>query len=108
VPNSAAGSHTVTATDNAGHSASARFTVTPSLSATLVQNIYGSYFAKVSGKGFDASSTISVYLDGALKKTITSNQYGSFGATFYVKSGSHTILVRDASGNTLSAGISVP
>ena len=108
VPLAVSGVHTITATDGTGSSATMIFTVVPSVHVGLVQNVYGSYFAKIIGKGFAGYATITVYLDGAYKKTVTSGQYGGFSTSIHVKSGFHSINVSDRAGHIFWSGFIVP
>ena len=99
VPESKAGPHTVLAS-NTGGSASATFTVTPSISLSASSGTVGSSVT-VTGKGFAAGKATQVKFNTLTVGTVTSNTLGSFTATFTVPSspsGANTISATNTGG----------
>ncbi|MFC1968371.1 IPT/TIG domain-containing protein [Chloroflexota bacterium] len=115
VPASTKGSNTVMARDAALYSDTANFTVIPKISLSPLSGAVGRSVS-VTGSGFAASSSIYITYAGAQVANTASDTHGSFSAIFTVPvsaRGSHTVLARDASGNsdtgtfTVSAGVSL-
>jgi hypothetical protein len=112
IPASSNGGHSVSATDASANTASASFTVSPTINLTPTTSTFGSTVT-VSGTGFGASKAITGTFDGTpltLGGSTTTGSTGSFTATFTVPAaakGSHTVGIIDASGNTASATLAV-
>jgi hypothetical protein len=107
VPLSAAGGHTVSATDANYNVGIATFTVTPSL-ATAPSNGPSGTPITCSGTGFAADSPISFTFAGIAVSTspatVVTDDYGSFsGATFvalHTPAGAQTIVATDGNSNS--------
>jgi hypothetical protein len=113
VPDSTAGSHTVSATDASSNTASAAYTLTMGIVLNPVSGHVGT-IVTVAGSGYAATSTITIKYDGVVQSTtpatVNSSAFGSFSATFTVPAstaGSHTVSATDASSNTASAFFTV-
>jgi hypothetical protein len=107
IPAAAAGTHIVTASDNA-NSALASYTVTPALSLIPSTGPAGSG-AAVSGSGFAAYAPITVRFDGSSVATsCTTDATGSFRACAYTvpaaPQGRHTVTASDYSTTLASVG----
>jgi hypothetical protein len=99
VPNATGGTHTVTATDPHGDSASASYTVNPAIELTSDAGAPGSSVA-LTGSGFKANATIAVTFDGKnLSKNCTTDANGSISPCALtipaVASGIHTVTASD-------------
>src|SRR5256712_7531928 len=115
---SAAGTHTVKATDASANSASASFTVTtgtitPTISLNPSSGPVGTTVT-VSGSGFASNSGISITYGGTAittnPTTITTDSTGSFAGSITVTPsslGTHTVKATDASSNSASAQFTV-
>src|SRR3989475_788425 len=115
---SAAGTHTVKATDGSANSASASFTVTtgtitPTISLNPSSGPVGTTVT-VSGSGFASNSGISITYGGTAiitnPTTITTDSTGSFAGSITVPPsslGTHTVKATDASSNSASAQFTV-
>ncbi len=111
VPASAAGIHTVQATDASSNTASTTFTVTaPAITISPTSSPAGTQVT-VSGSGFAPSSTVTITYDGSTVTTspitVTTTASGAIpsGVTFVVPAsaaGIHTVQATDASSNTAS------
>jgi hypothetical protein len=112
VPSYSAGNYVVSATDNSinNNTASAPFTLTPTITISPTSGIVGTTVT-VSGSNFAPSSTITITYNGMAQSTspstVTSNNTGSFTATFSVpvtsNGGLNTVTATDASSNSASA-----
>src|SRR5574341_2419497 len=110
------GSHTLSATDNSGRSASAIFNITTSGTITLSSNsgISGNSIT-ISGSGYSPRSTISMRFDSntivTSPPTVITTESGSFSAAISIPGnaaiGTHTIAATDSSGRTGSSVFSV-
>lgn len=101
VPSATAGAHTVTATDAAGNSASATFTVESDVTISPTSGPVGTVVS-VTGSGFAANTVITITFDGAevttAPPTVTTDANGAFTASFKVpsaKRGAHTVKATD-------------
>ncbi len=83
IPESVAGDHTITVTDEAGTEAEAVFTVEPQITIIPTSGAAGTTVT-VSGTGFDYRSDVTTYLNNTEVATETTNRYGSFEVTFNV------------------------
>jgi hypothetical protein len=122
VPTLDAGAQAVTGQDLAGYSTSvatkATFTVTPTLNLSPATGLGGSY-VKVSGSGFEAGDTVSMYFAGvpwlnpaAAPYTFTASVDGRIGPTNLVApaaaaSGTTEVRAEDQSTNTATANFAV-
>lgn len=101
VPSYPRGARTVTVTTAADGSATANFTITPSITLDTTSGSVGDQ-VDVSGTGFNASSTITIYFDGNSVTSAITDANGSFhNATMTIpraNHGDHTITARDATG----------
>ncbi len=116
VPQAAAGSNIVTATDSAitHNAAAASFTVTPTFSSPTPSQGPPGISVTISGTGFAANSAIHVTLGGVDQPTspvtIVSNSVGTFSGSFTVTTsatGSQLIIVSDINGNTANRTFTV-
>src|SRR5205085_12614210 len=108
IPAAVAGTHTVTTSDDNANSASAGYTVNPTISLTPSTGAAGSS-AAVSGSGFDAYARITVSFDGnTVSMSCTANASGSFSFCAYTvpdaPEGRHTVTAPDDSTNLASEG----
>ena len=113
VPSSSPGSHTVTGTDASSNSATATFTVVPSVNVSPTSGIVGSPVT-VSGSNFAASSSVTVTFGSGtgspLILTTVTDSAGSFSISFNVPvslAGTRPIIATDASSNTASTTFTV-
>jgi hypothetical protein len=106
IPESAAGSHVITAIDESGDTPEAEFTVTPMITANPTAQVTGGEVT-VNGLGFAKRETIAITLDGE-ELIITpllpqTDHAGSFEASFIVPTsggfGTRTVEVSDESNN---------
>jgi hypothetical protein len=99
VPTSTFGSNVVRVTDGFGNYATATFSVTTSIRLSPTRGPVGTPVA-VSGQGFGALKTITVTFAGTAIVTspspVTTDNYGSFDASFNVPAGSSTSSVAGA------------
>ncbi|MCX6011569.1 MAG: IPT/TIG domain-containing protein [Chloroflexi bacterium] len=112
VPDSVKGNHTVEARETSATSNydTATFTVSPKITISPTSGAVGD-IVTISGTGFAASSSITIYFDSVSQTTTSTNSSGTFTATtFAVPStsrGSHTVKAQDASSNQSTATFSV-
>ncbi len=114
VPDSIAGSHTVTATDASSNTASSTFTVLSNLVVNPASGIVGSS-TTATGTGFAGSSSVSLTWDGSTSLSCTSGSLttsanGGFNCTFTVPAdvaGSHPVAATDGSSNSASTSFTV-
>jgi len=104
VQTSPRGQHSVTVTTDAPDTSNTvYFTVTPQITLSSSSGYVGNQVA-VSGTGFNASSTVTIYFDTASVGTAATDTSGSFSnATFTVPEsyrGSHTVKGSDATGDS--------
>ncbi len=113
VPAAYEGAHTVTATDNLADSASATFTVNPSITLTPTSGIVGSTVG-VTGTGFTAG--VGYFLDWdavnflGCSGSFPTDPTGGFNCSFAVPAsvtGTHTVTAEDYDGYTASATFTV-
>jgi len=101
VPESCYGIHTVTAQDGSGYYATASFTTYSKVTVSPATAAVGDKIT-VSGTGFAASQSVTIYFDDETAGSATTNSLGTFtSTTFTVPAsywGSHTIRAQDASG----------
>jgi hypothetical protein len=102
VPASVRGSHTVKAQNALAEFATATFTITPKIVITPTSGGFGDTVT-VTGTGFAASSTMTIYFDAlavaTTPATVTTGTTGGFTATFTVPDaaiGAHTVRAQDA------------
>jgi hypothetical protein len=93
IPESSAGSHTITAVDESGNTPEAEFTVTPMITINPTEQVTGRE-VQVSGTGFGRRVTLTITLDGKAVVTtpliLSTDHDGSFEGSFIVPtSGSH-------------------
>ena len=111
VPTYPRGSYTVTVTTTAlDTSNTLYFTITPTISLSTLSGNVGDSIT-VSGTGFIASSTVTIYFDSTSRTTTTSTSSGTISnVTFTVPSsvgGTHLVKGRDSSGDSLSVSFLV-
>ena len=103
IPESSAGSYTITVTDKSGYTADADFAVRPKISLNPMEGFVGESLS-VSGSGFARSQSVTITWDGVQKGTATTDTKGSFPAvSFKVPAaihGNHSIGASDASENS--------
>ncbi|MFC1902472.1 IPT/TIG domain-containing protein, partial [Chloroflexota bacterium] len=109
VPESYNGSHTVKAQDNYGNYATGNFSTKQSVAVTPTTGSSGDQ-ATLEGKGFRARNSITVTFNNVAVATIppsvTTDDYGSFSATFTVPiivTGSYPATAKDQGNNQASA-----
>ena len=87
IPESIAGSHTITVTDESGNKPEAEFSVKPKITLDPIKQAGGGV-VKVSGTGFNRSAVITIIVDGngipTTPMSIYTNRYGSFNCSFVV------------------------
>jgi hypothetical protein len=112
VPASANGAHSVTGRDSSGNSPGVAFTTSQVITATPASGAVGDKIA-VLGRGFAATSSVSVSVDGEPVTTTApaTDAVGTFTVGSFVvpplPAGKHRLLARDAAGNEAAADISV-
>ena len=111
IPQSYGGNHTVTASDFGGMSAGATFKIIPKMTLSTGTGAVGSSVT-ISGTGFAPSSTLSFSIDETVISTSAStNSSGNFSNVAItipaISGGSHTLLVKDGSGNSLTVDFTV-
>ena len=107
VPLSAAGMHTISATDGI-ITMTTNFNVVPTVTNyTPVRGVSGT-LVSLAGTGFAASSPMNVTLDGTTISTMASDSAGSFSTSVSITStgGKHTIAVTDGT-NSVSKSFTV-
>jgi hypothetical protein len=107
VPPSSIGGHMVSATDSKGNSASATFTVAPSITLSPTAGPVGT-IVTVSGSSFAASSNMAIEFDGNIVANTTTTPSGSIplGVAFNVPtsaSGGHMVSAIDDSSDSANA-----
>jgi len=83
IPESIAGEHTITVRDNSNKEASATFTVDSEITITPISGTKGNTVA-VTGTGFGDETDVAITFNGATVATRTTDQNGSFTASFSV------------------------
>ncbi|HEY54873.1 MAG TPA: hypothetical protein G4N91_01140 [Dehalococcoidia bacterium] len=113
VPASARGAHTVKAQGSLAESATAAFTTLPKIVVTPTSGGFGDTVT-VTGTGFAASSTMTIYFDTPAVATtpaaVTSDPYGGFTADINVPDvsiGAHTVKAQDAGAASAEAAFTV-
>jgi hypothetical protein len=101
IPESSAGSHTITAVDESGNTPEAEFTVIPMITVNPTEQITGSE-VQISGTGFAVRENITITLDGEEVVTtpspLNTDHDGSFEGSFIVPTrGSHGTKTVEAS-----------
>jgi hypothetical protein len=104
IPESSAGSHTITVIDESGDRPEAEFSVEPQIIIDPTSQAAGE-LVQVSGTGFGEREAITITLDGAkvttTPATINTNHYGSFDGSFLVpfqsSYGTREVAVKDCS-----------
>jgi hypothetical protein len=103
VPSIARGQYPVKVNSVSDNSNIRFFTVTPEIRLNATSGRSGSQIT-VSGAGFKASSSISIYFDAASVATITTSAAGAFAATTITvpqtSAGAHSIFGRDSLGDS--------
>jgi hypothetical protein len=103
VPEAVAGNgHTVRVTDALGNTKTVVFTINPQITVSTSTLAPGDEFS-FSGRGFSASSQISILLDNTpINIIVTSSTLGTVPNTFVkppsISAGAHTLRISDASG----------
>ncbi len=106
-PESAKGSHTIDAYGSytsAAEVSEKEFTISQEAILTPTEGYVGTSLS-VSGTGFAANQGVSINYDGTQVATATSNNEGSFSASFLAPKsihGNHTVIAGDASDNSVS------
>ena len=101
IPESTAGEHNITVSDETGSQASVAFTVKPEIAVSPMQGVAGNT-VEVTGTGFGEEAEVTITFDGEDVATSVTSQWGSFTASFEVPEvaeGSHGIEVEDDDGN---------
>jgi hypothetical protein len=110
VPSLPRGPHSVTASSNLAESATSSFTITPAVIAGATTGKVGDQISVI-GNGFNASSAVSIFLDGTLVGSSTTDNFGTFGSVPVsipeTPAGSHTLNASDASGIATPAGFTI-
>ena len=113
IPESTAGEHTITVTDDSGSEAEAEFTVEPEITVTSAEGAAGDTIS-VKGTGFGEDIDVTIEFDSDEVAEDETDYYGSFEVTFTVpvkSSGTYEIEVEDEDGNkddvdfTIAAGV---
>ncbi len=97
VPESYQGSHTIKAQDAGGNMASASFSVSPTVSISSTSGTPNSKVT-ISGKGFNASSVITISIDDVSIANTSSSNNGSFSTEITIPTfsgGTHQIKTSD-------------
>lgn len=108
VPQGAGGSHTVTATDSLGNTASSTYSVALLLTINQSSLTVGAQLT-INGASFAASSTVTIYIDGIVITSTTTSTVGSFTVSLAVPQlagGTHTLTAADYT-NSTSASFTV-
>ncbi len=109
LPSTIAGAHSFVGTDGASNTATAVFTVVPSLSVSPSHGIAGTY-TRFSGVGFAATSAVTVGSSIGTACTATTNSTGAFSCTYYIPSvtpQAYKFTATDASSNAASVTFTV-
>jgi len=109
IPESAAGSHTVSVEDALGNSGEAEFKVIPSIVLSLSSGAIGDEIS-VSGVGFGNRVDVAVCFDKAEVATERTNRNGSFDTSFDVPvmpPGNYDIEVEDDDDNEVKEGFTI-
>jgi len=110
VPESPGGIHAIEARDASGNDATATVTILPKITLTPTSGVVDDTLT-ISGSGFAAYSSVTIYFDTATLGTITTGAYGSFtNATFTVpqsSQGNHTVRAQDAYGDYATGTVTV-
>jgi hypothetical protein len=109
VPDTYRGTNTIIAEDEDGNSEEADLTINPKIAVSATSAAIGDKIT-VSGTGFTASSAVTITLDGINTNTTgTTNSEGTLTdkqvVIPVVAGGSHTLMVKDASGYSASATV---
>jgi hypothetical protein len=110
IPEGVAGNgHTVRMTDALGNTSTVVFTINPQITVSTTTLAPGDEFS-FSGKGFSASSQISILLDNTpINLTVSSNTLGTIPNAFVkppaISAGAHTLRISDSSGQFAVANL---
>ena len=99
IPEISGGSYQVMASDGSNNTAASAFTVTPVQILGSTAGPVGTPVA-ITGKGFAASSTITIKFNSVTKSTITSSPLGSFSTTITIPSTATSTNTISSSDNT--------
>ncbi len=102
IPESPAGSNSISAVDTSSHTDLKTFTVTPQITITPTSGSASTSIV-VTGNGFAASSSTTIRYDGIVKNTVTTNSAGSFTSTIQASSsvvGNYAVSATDSSSNS--------
>jgi len=105
IPESIAGEHTITVTDESDNEAEAVFTVEPEITINPTSGTAGEQ-ATVTGTGFAKGKDVTITFGGDEVGTDETDTYGSFEATFTVPPvgpGTYDVTAEDGSNNEASA-----
>jgi hypothetical protein len=109
IPESTAGRHTITVTDETGSKAEAEFTLEEGITATPTKGVAGDTIA-VSGTGFGGKVNVTIKFAGDEVAIATTDDVGSFQATFTlpIKAASiYSIEATDEEKNIATAAVTV-
>jgi len=114
IPESSAGSHTITVIDESGNKPEAEFSVEPQITIDPTSQAAGE-LVQFSGTGFGKREIITIILDDAkvttIPVTINTNHYGSFDGSFLVpfhgSYGTREIEARDDSRHRAKAQLTI-
>jgi hypothetical protein len=111
IPQSSRGTHTIMAMGIGGagiESATAPFTITPKVTVTPAAASAGEPVT-ITGSGFAASQSVSVLFDENVLASTTADAFGAFTLSGFsfpgAPGGSHTVRVQDATGASVSIGV---
>jgi archaellum component FlaG (FlaF/FlaG flagellin family) len=109
IPESTAGKHTITVTDETGSTAEAEFTVEPQITVTPAKAAPGDT-ATVKGTGFGKDAAVTIEFDGSEVVSVDTGEYGSFSVGFKVpvkSPGTYQIKAEDDDRNKDSENFTV-
>lgn len=110
IPPATAGAHNITATTNAADTSNTvTFTVSPQITLSAASGHVGDSLT-ISGEGFGASTTVTLYIDSASIASTSTGSPGTFSVSFNIPAsitGNHTITATDTMGNTDAATYTV-
>lgn len=110
IPESVAGEHTITVTDDTGVKATAEFTVQPKMTMNPTSGLVGAKVT-VSGTGFAEEETVTITFDALSVGKTETDANGSFGTAFFdvpaVGAGAHSVKAKDQSNHTTTAEFTI-
>ncbi len=109
IPESTAGEHIITVTDESGGEAEATFTVEPEIAVTPSDGSSGETVT-VKGTGFGGDMEVIIEFDGDEIASHTTDDYGSFERSFTLpakSSGAYEIAAEDEEGNQADASLNI-